>query len=220
MARFEDFILLIELVAVIIAASAFLFYWNRLVGSVFAFLLRLITWRRYNAYISIKSLQISPLAGRISFRDLEYHSSNLSIRALNGHITWRYWKLRVRQEEDSKSTNPKRSEQVVSRTCAELTNQTDYRAGSLWSLKGWKRSSSIGPQRTMRLSNGCRSTRRNMRTAKSRPSSRLAHQRRRVRKALGSEGEQRKGQVKEDWTHRRLSRGTMVIETVGCSDSC
>jgi hypothetical protein len=104
-----NWVLLAELVTVVVGASAFLFYWNRLVASIFAFILRLITWRLYSAYISIGALQVSPLAGRISFRDLEYHSSNISVRALNGHITWRYWKLRVRHEEDTESTNLKRS---------------------------------------------------------------------------------------------------------------
>lgn len=105
-----NWLLLAELVAVVIAASAFLFYWNRLFGSVFAFLIRLIAWRKYNAYITVGSLQISPLAGRVAFRNVEYHSSNLSVRVLNGHITWRYWKLRVKQEDDEKSANVKRSE--------------------------------------------------------------------------------------------------------------
>ena len=104
-----NFLLLIELIVVVIVASAFLFYWNRLLGSVVAFFIRLYTWRYFSAYISIGSLQVSPLAGRISFRDVEYHSSNISFRALHGHITWRYWILRVRQEADSQSTNTKRS---------------------------------------------------------------------------------------------------------------
>ena len=104
-----NFLLLIELIVVVIVASAFLFYWNRLLGSLVAFFVRLYTWRSFSAYISIGSLQISPLAGRISFRDVEYHSSNISFRALHGHITWRYWIFRVRQEADSQSANTKRS---------------------------------------------------------------------------------------------------------------
>jgi len=97
-----------ELIVVVIATSAFLFYWNRVLGGAVGFLIRLVTWRWYNAYISIGSLQVSPLAGRIAFRDFEYHSSNISFRALHGNITFRYWKVRVRQDGDSQSTNPKR----------------------------------------------------------------------------------------------------------------
>nr|ODN85117.1 hypothetical protein L203_05068 [Cryptococcus depauperatus CBS 7841] len=104
-----NLLLLIELAAVVVGATAFLFYWNRLLASVLTFLIRLYTWRVHRVYITVASLQISPLAGRISFRGAEYHSSNLSIRALNGHITWRYWKIRIRQEVDSQSTNPKRN---------------------------------------------------------------------------------------------------------------
>ncbi|WVW81321.1 hypothetical protein I302_103312 [Kwoniella bestiolae CBS 10118] len=104
-----NLLLLIELAAVVIGSSAFLFYWNRLLGSIVAFIIRLYTWRNYNAYIVIGSLQIAPLAGRISFRDVEYHSSNISVRALHGHVTWRYWKFRIRHETDSQSANTKRN---------------------------------------------------------------------------------------------------------------
>jgi hypothetical protein len=51
-----NWLLLVELLVVVIVASAFLFYWNRLVASIFAFFVRLVTWRYYNAYISIGSL--------------------------------------------------------------------------------------------------------------------------------------------------------------------
>lgn len=110
MALSINVLLLIELIAIVIASSAFLFYINRLGGSIVSFLIRLYTWRRHHAYITIGSLQISPLAGRISFRDIEYHSSNISVRALHGNVTWRYWKFRVRQGEDAGSSHVKRSE--------------------------------------------------------------------------------------------------------------
>ncbi|BEI81360.1 hypothetical protein CcaverHIS002_0205200 [Cutaneotrichosporon cavernicola] len=109
MANPVNWLFLIELIVVVIVASAFLFYWNRIFGSCLAFVIRLIAWRKYNAYIGIGSFQISPLAGRIAFRDVEYHSSNLSCRILHGNITFRYWKLRVQHEGDSQSSNPKRA---------------------------------------------------------------------------------------------------------------
>lgn len=103
-----NWLLLVSLLVILIVASAFLFYWNRLLASVIALGIRVYTWRKYNAYIVIGSLQISPLAGRIAFRDVEYHSSNLSIRALHGHVTWRYWLFRVRQNDGESSENVKR----------------------------------------------------------------------------------------------------------------
>ncbi|EAL21708.1 hypothetical protein CNBC5720 [Cryptococcus deneoformans B-3501A] len=77
-----NLLLLIELAAVIVASTAFLFYWNRLLASFVAFLIRLYAWRVHHAYISIGSLQISPLAGRLSFRNAEYHSSKLPCRII------------------------------------------------------------------------------------------------------------------------------------------
>ncbi|EIW72981.1 hypothetical protein TREMEDRAFT_42131 [Tremella mesenterica DSM 1558] len=73
-----NWLLLVSLVVIVIVSAAFLFYWNRLLGWLVAWAVRLFTWRVYHAYIVIGSLQVSPLAGRIAFRDVEYHSSNLT----------------------------------------------------------------------------------------------------------------------------------------------
>lgn len=102
-----NWLFLAELVVVVIVVAAFLFYWNRIFGGALAFVIRLYSWR-YGIYLVIGSFQISPLAGRIAFKDLEYHSSNISFRATHGNITFRYWKMRVRKDGDTNSGNPKR----------------------------------------------------------------------------------------------------------------
>lgn len=149
MALSINVLLLIELIAIVIAASAFLFYINRLGGSIVSFFIRLYTWRRYHAYITIGSLQISPLAGRISFRDIEYHSSNISARALHGHITWRYWKFRVRQADDAGSNNPRRSELDDKRTFAHQQNPCHVECMCM--LREWRCSSTTERRRTTTL---------------------------------------------------------------------
>ena len=45
------------------------------------------------------SISFSILTGRISFKDLRYHSSNQTILAVKGQISWRYW-IRAPAEED------------------------------------------------------------------------------------------------------------------------
>jgi hypothetical protein len=107
---YVNWLLFGELGVVVIVACAFLLYFNRLFGAVFAWCVRLYTWRKHHAYISIGSLQFAPLAGRIAFRNVEYHSSNISVRVLHGHITFRYWSTRVKQEGDAESNNAKRGE--------------------------------------------------------------------------------------------------------------
>lgn len=97
------------------------FFWNRILGLIVGFCLRRYMWKTADAHISIGmplgsrrdnfwlrkvrfligSLQISPLAGRILFKDVRYHSTNMSARVLLGHITWRYWKWRVRKEDSN-----------------------------------------------------------------------------------------------------------------------
>jgi hypothetical protein len=99
------------------------FWWNRLLGAVIGWILRQALWRSQHVWISFgtvvklasitvepaaekvnmprsstESIQFSPLAGRILFKNLRYHSSNMSFRVLKGHITWRAWKWKVRSE--------------------------------------------------------------------------------------------------------------------------
>lgn len=133
-----NWLLLGELCVVVIVACAFLLYHNRLWGTVIAFFLRLYFWRVHHAYITIGSLHVAPLAGRIAFRNLEYHSSNISARILHGNITFRYWKPRVRQEGDSGSSNIKRGEQLpCSSARLELMDQRICHAESRSTWMGW-----------------------------------------------------------------------------------
>lgn len=45
------------------------------------------------------SISFSILAGRVSFKDLRYHSANQTIVVVKGQISWRYW-IRAPAEED------------------------------------------------------------------------------------------------------------------------
>ena len=74
----------------------FAFYFNRLFATLVSYAVRAYTWRHFHAYIDITGLQISPLAGRIFFKDLRYHAHNETILVHGGYITWNYWLRRVR----------------------------------------------------------------------------------------------------------------------------
>jgi hypothetical protein len=99
------------------------FFWNRILGGIVGFVLRKYLWKTADGHISIGkcclsdrgtaidgvckgSLQLSPLAGRILFKDVRYHSTNMSARVLLGHITWRYWKWRIRKEDSDGQYRP------------------------------------------------------------------------------------------------------------------
>ena len=78
----------------------YLFYFGRTLASIISVILRTILWRKYRAWIDIGSVQFSPLGGRLLFRDVRYVGQNQTIRITMGHITWRYWLWRVRQDTD------------------------------------------------------------------------------------------------------------------------
>ena len=97
---------LVELLICGILTIFFFFYFNRLFATLISYGIRAYTWRNFHAYIDITGLQISPLGGRIFFKDIRYHGHNETILVHGGYITWNYWLRRVRDaavytEDDS-----------------------------------------------------------------------------------------------------------------------
>lgn len=86
----------------------FLFYFNRLVASILSYSLRVYTWRTYQVYLDIKSIQFSLLAGRIFFKGLQYHGQNETILVTDGYITWQYWLRRVKEVDCNKTVEVQR----------------------------------------------------------------------------------------------------------------
>ena len=91
----------------------YLFYFNRLFAAVVAFALRIYLWKSTNTYLEIGSLQISLLGGRILFKDVRYESRNMSVRILDGHVTWRYWLWRVRASDDLRKDDSSRPCRII-----------------------------------------------------------------------------------------------------------
>ncbi|KAL8788770.1 MAG: hypothetical protein Q9195_007131 [Heterodermia aff. obscurata] len=97
----------VDLVVGLIVTLFFLFYFNRVFGSLIAYAVRKYTWYRYRVYIDVQALQISFLAGRVFFKGFRYHGHNETILINDGYITWRYWFRRVREAEYKSSLNHK-----------------------------------------------------------------------------------------------------------------
>ncbi|KAL8281144.1 hypothetical protein RQP46_006502 [Phenoliferia psychrophenolica] len=95
-----NWLFLVESIVVIVLVIFYFFYLSRVLGLVVAAILRLLLWKSNNAYFEIGSIQFSLLGGRITFSDLRYISRNQTLRIVEGRITWRYWKWRVRSEND------------------------------------------------------------------------------------------------------------------------
>lgn len=99
-----NWVYVVDLVVALIVTIFFLFYFNRVFGSVVAYAVRTYTWHKYRIYIDVQALQFSPLAGRLFFKGFRYHGHNETIVINDGYITWRYWLRRVREAECSSSS--------------------------------------------------------------------------------------------------------------------
>ncbi|CAH7677657.1 hypothetical protein PPACK8108_LOCUS12834, partial [Phakopsora pachyrhizi] len=88
---------LVHSLTVAIFIIFYLFYFNRVLGWLIAQVCNFYLRRNnYKATVEFEAIQVSPLAGRILFKNLRYHSVNQCLRILKaGHITCRYWYLRT-----------------------------------------------------------------------------------------------------------------------------
>ncbi|KAF2503154.1 hypothetical protein BU16DRAFT_612706 [Lophium mytilinum] len=94
-----NWVFLVELLVCGILSIFFLFYFNRVFGTLVSYAIRAYTWHTYQAYIDIQALQISLLGGRIFFKDIRYHAQNETILVHGGYITWQYWLRKVKDAE-------------------------------------------------------------------------------------------------------------------------
>ncbi|KAI4926939.1 uncharacterized protein J4E92_006100 [Alternaria infectoria] len=125
-----NWVFLVELLICGILTIFFLFYFNRLFATLVSYGIRAYTWRTFDAYIDITSLQISLLGGRIFFKDIRYHGHNETILVHGGYITWNYWLRRVKDAGVYTDGDPA-SEADSERTPSTPRSRSGSRSGNL-----------------------------------------------------------------------------------------
>ncbi|KAM3161011.1 Protein CSF1 [Lachancea thermotolerans] len=102
----EDFswVFLVDWVLILSVSLLGAFYFGRVFGYTLTFLLEWLAWKRYKVKISIQSLKISFLGGRIFFKNLTVVTQNQTFSFLQGSITWRYWLLNSRKTAFAKAS--------------------------------------------------------------------------------------------------------------------
>ncbi|KAG9221064.1 hypothetical protein CCMSSC00406_0005497 [Pleurotus cornucopiae] len=95
-------LLLIACICIVIALILYLFYWNRLLAGIIGLVLRILYWNQGGAsiWVEIGSIHFSLITGRILLKDVNYHSSNQTIKIVKGQIEWRYWIRKPMLEQD------------------------------------------------------------------------------------------------------------------------
>ncbi|KAI8838792.1 hypothetical protein BJ741DRAFT_113905 [Chytriomyces cf. hyalinus JEL632] len=69
-------------------ATVHLYYMPRIFALCATLLMRLVL---RDARVSVVSLSVAPLSGKLMFKGLKYSSKDLSLAVLRGHVTLRYW---------------------------------------------------------------------------------------------------------------------------------
>ncbi|KAI8998306.1 hypothetical protein BC832DRAFT_242124 [Gaertneriomyces semiglobifer] len=102
--QFWTFVVYTWVIAIV--SLFYFFYLSRALGQIVSRLVCIWTWRKYRAWVELESIQISPISGKILFRNFRYHSRNQSVQILRGHIGFRYWFRHVRQENADNTDAP------------------------------------------------------------------------------------------------------------------
>ncbi|PPQ67263.1 hypothetical protein CVT25_005847 [Psilocybe cyanescens] len=93
-------------ISIVVALILYFFYWNRFIAFAIGQTIRILFWNQEgpSIWIDIGSIHFSLLAGRILLKDVRYHSSNQTIKAVKGQIQWRYW---IRRPTSDDEINPR-----------------------------------------------------------------------------------------------------------------
>ncbi|ODV63743.1 Csf1p ASCRUDRAFT_41311 [Ascoidea rubescens DSM 1968] len=68
-----------------------IFYFNRLLGLLISFVLKLVLWKFYNISITFQSFKLSFLVGSCVFKNLTIVTNDYTVSVLHGSLVWRYW---------------------------------------------------------------------------------------------------------------------------------
>ncbi len=114
-----SWIFLVNWILILIISVFFLFYFNRVVGSIISLVLKWLLWRNHKIRIQVQSLKISFLGGRIFFKNLTIIGQNEAICAFKGTLTWQYWLHKTRRsrapmnnEIENESINTEKSQNI------------------------------------------------------------------------------------------------------------
>lgn len=72
------------------------FYFGRISAWILTQAVNVLLWRRHKVKITIQSIKISFLGGRIFFKNLTIVTRDSTVSFLEGSFTWRYWLLHTR----------------------------------------------------------------------------------------------------------------------------
>lgn len=90
---------LIDWILAVILCILVPFYFGRIFAWIITKLLNLWVWRRHKIKITLQSVKISFLGGRVFFKNLTVITEDYTVSFLEGSFTWRYWLLHVRPSE-------------------------------------------------------------------------------------------------------------------------
>ncbi|ODQ83164.1 hypothetical protein BABINDRAFT_159609 [Babjeviella inositovora NRRL Y-12698] len=100
-----------------------LLYFNRLMGCLVTYMLDVVVWRMYRVKISVQSVKVSFLGGKVLFRNLTVVTQDGILCLTRGSVKWRYWLVRTRDSEYSNTINhrsPRKKNALPSRFVVEV----------------------------------------------------------------------------------------------------
>lgn len=118
-----NWVFLVDWLIVLFASIMFIFYFNRIIGNLVTWFVTNILWRRHHKKISIQSIKINLLAGRIFLKNVMIVTPNELILIHTAVFTWKYWLQFVRKSQffiQGKKLNEEANKKLPSRFCLDI----------------------------------------------------------------------------------------------------
>ncbi|KAH3901912.1 Csf1p SCDLUD_001696 [Saccharomycodes ludwigii] len=111
-----SWVFLLDWILMVVLSLSTFFYFGRAIAYIFTKILDLIVSKIFKVKISIQSIGISFLGGRIFVKNLTITTKDLTISILKGDLTWRYWVFQPKRPSIFiKNKNPLKNKELLSR---------------------------------------------------------------------------------------------------------
>ncbi|TID16697.1 hypothetical protein CANINC_004149 [Pichia inconspicua] len=94
-----NWVFLVNWIIAVFSAILFMFYLDRMLGILITFLVTKVFWRRRSRKLSVQSVKISFLGGRLFLKNMCIITKNELVMIHTCTITWQYWIRHVRKNQ-------------------------------------------------------------------------------------------------------------------------
>lgn len=88
-----NWVFLADWIMVVILITFYMFYLNRVFGFLLTKALNIVLWKFWKTYISIESISISLIGGKVDLKNVSFVTQDFTISLIKASFNWKFWLL-------------------------------------------------------------------------------------------------------------------------------